>query len=437
MELSKKLFYYNLFALILISVFIIANIHFPLDVSLTKNCEETTRKSSRRIFKQNNITYVKDDLSTEIYYTGSDDALAIKEALESLPPSGGTIFISSGTYTLQSTIVINKSCILDGEGSGRSYLGEGITQLNFGNITALKIISPGVKISNLQLRGAGKTFQSCYGVYLDTSLSVLNQNIIVENVMIVDTYYAIYGAGIYDIWDLRLYDVYINYCNQGIRVDKNVGATQLQTKHVIIAHADSDAIYLTRVDAMILDSIYFIEPNGNGIVIASFGSYPLMIRNCQIDECHENGILINLTEYCSFWLTVTDTQIKAHKSAIYIQKAQDIILSNCHIAVSEKSTGQEPIIFIGDTHRVQINNCLIKNLSAQTRNCIELFNSRYCQVTNCHIDHSVGKAPNIDYAIKETGKYSDANIITCNICVGISEAPVYIYGMHSLSQNNI
>lgn len=65
---------------------------------------------------------------------------------------------------------------------------------------------------------------------MDASSECLNQNIDVEDVMISDTYYAIYGTGTHDIWDLLITDVYINYCNQGIRIDKTGGAVQASDK---------------------------------------------------------------------------------------------------------------------------------------------------------------------------------------------------------------
>lgn len=409
---------------------------FTSDAS-QQELQDVSREASYIIFKRDALCYAMNTVSGETPFAGADDSLVLTNALNSLPPCGGKIFLSAGSYVLNSTIVLDKACVIEGEGSGRSYLGNGIAQLNFGNMTAFKIASSGVKICNLQLRGMGKTEQLCCGIYLDALSAVLNQNIVIEDVMIVDVYYGVYGAGIHDIWDLRLYDVYINHCNQGIRIDKNTGAVQLQTRHVFIAHADSDAVYLTRADAIVLDTIFLVEPRGNGIVIASFGSYPLMIRNCQIDECHQNGILIDLNDYCSLWLTITDTEIKAHKSAIYVKKAQDILIMNCHMAASERSMEEEPIVFVGDTHRVQISNCLIKNLGRQTRNCVELFDSRYCHIANCQVDHSVGAAVNIDYGIKETGTLSNANQIVHNTCVGISKGAAYTYGVNSISAGNI
>lgn len=383
------------------------------------------------------ITYASDGSPRTAEFSSADTAAVINAAIEALPAYGGRIYFKAGNYTVSAPIVLNKPCFIEGEGSGRSHPAEGITQISFGNTTGFRIVSTGVRISHLQLRGCGETFRGCYGIHLDASSSALNQNIDIDDVMIADTYYAIYGTGTYDIWDLCLSDVYINYCNQGIRIDKTVGAAQLQTNHVIITHASSDAVYLTRVDAVILDSIYFVEPGGNGIVIASFVSYPIMIRNCQIDECHENGILLDFENPCSLWLTVSDTQVKAYKSAICMRNAQDVIISNCHIASSQLSESNQTIVHLENAYRVQVNDCLIKNLSNRTRNCVELNNSHYCQVEGCHIDHSIGKAENVDFAIKETGTESNCNQIANNICVGTSNGPTYIYGSNSTSKNNI
>ncbi|MGQ9544986.1 MAG: hypothetical protein ACUVQX_04290 [Candidatus Bathycorpusculaceae bacterium] len=421
-----------------VSVVILLSILFNLlFFTFPSTTQQESSTKSYTILCDRNLTHAINENTKTIEYSSKDTGEVINAVLEALPASGGKICIIAGNYSLLSTIILNKPCILEGEGSGRSYPGEGVTQLNFGNITGIKITSSGVRISHLQLKGAGNTATACYGIHLDASYNFLNQNINVEDVMIADTYYAIYGTGQYDIWDFYLCDVYINYCDQGIRIDKEKGAVQLQTNHIIITHAISDAVYLTHADAVILESIYFVEPGGNGIVIASFGSYPLMIRNCQIDECHENGILLMFKNSSSLWLTITDTQIKAYKSAIYMQNAQDVIVSNCNIATSQLSTSNQTIVYIEKGYRIQINNCLIKNLSQQKRNCIELKDSNYCHICNCHIDHSVGRAENIDFAIKETGTTSNNNQIVNNICVGISNGPAYTYGANSINEDNI
>jgi hypothetical protein len=419
--------------MILLSLFLL----FGFSSNANKENPNNSNANSYTILNDGNITYAVNESTKTLEYSSTDTGAVINKVIEALPAYGGKICIKAGNYALSSTIILNRTCVLEGEGSGRSHTAEGITQLNFGNMTGIRITSAGVRISHLQLRGCEETCTACYGIHLDASSNVLNQNIDIEDIMIVDTYYAIYGTGIYDIWDLRLCDIYINYCNQGIRIEKETGAVQLQTHHIIITHAKSDAVYLTRVDAAILDSIYFVEPGGNGIVITSYCSYPIMIRNCQIDECHENGILLNFEKPSSLWLTITDTQIKAYKSAIYIRRAQDIIISNCNLATSQLSKSNQTIVYVRDAHRVQLNSCLIKNLSNQTRNCIELNDSIYCHVTNCQIDHSIGEAENIDFSIKETGTTSNCNQIVNNICVGISKGPVFTYGANSVEKNNI
>ena len=121
----------------------------------------------------------------------------------------------------------------------------------------------------------------------------------------------------------------------------------------------------------------------------------------------------------------------------FVNNAQDVIVSNCHIAASQMSKSNEPIFYAEQSYRVQVNNCLIKNLSNMTRNCLELHDSKYCQISGCHVDHSIGGAENIDFTIKETGTESNCNQIVNNICVGASVGPAVIYGVASISQNNI
>lgn len=421
-----------LFCILLLNLFCLLS--FPS--ATNKETLPAGREDSYTVSNDGVITYASNVNTSAVEFSSADTAEVMSAAIDALPAYGGRIYLKAGKYEISSPIVLSKPCFIEGEGSGRSHPAEGITQISFGNTSGFRIVSAGVRISHLQLRGCGETFTGCYGVHLDASSSALNQNVDIEDVMIADTYYAIYGTGTYDIWDLYLSDVYVNYCNQGIRIDKTAGAVQLQTNHVIITHARSDAVYLTRVDAVILESIYFVEPGGNGIVIASFVSYPLMIRNCQIDECHENGILLDFENPCSLWLTVTDTQIKAYKSAISMRNAQDVIVSSCHIATSQLSESNQTIVHLENAYRVQVNDCLIKNLSNRTRNCIELNDSHYCQIEGCQIDHSIGKAENVNFTIKETGTESDCNQIVNNICIGTSNGPTFIYGGNSTNKNN-
>lgn len=420
--------------LFILFVSMVCLLSFPSIVN--KENPYAARADTYTVSNDGAITYVSNGSMNTAGFSSADTAAAINAAIEALPAYGGKIYLEAGNYEVSAPIVVSKPCFIEGEGSGRSHPAEGITQISFGNTTGFRVVSAGVRLSHLQLRGCGETFTGCCGIHLDASSTALNQNIDIEDVMIADTYYAVYGTGAFDIWDLYLSDIYINYCNQGIRIDKAVGAVQLQTNHVIITHANSDAIYLTCVDAVILESIYFVEPRGNGIVIASFVSYPIMIRNCQIDECHENGILLDFENPCSLWLTVTDTQVKAYKSAIYMRNVQDVIVSNCHIATSQLSESNQTIVYLENAYRVQVDDCLIKNLSSQTRNCVELGDSHYCQVEGCQIDHSIGKAENVDFAIKETGTESNGNHVVNNICVGISDGPTFIYGSDSTNRNN-
>jgi hypothetical protein len=431
--------HYSVSIVVRLITILLSNVFWLLSFPSTANTKDfhSDNEGSYTVSSDGRITYAVNGSTNMVEFSSADSATVINTAIEALPIYGGKIHIKAGNYLLSTMIDLNRSCAFEGEGSGQSHPAQGITQLTFGNTTGIRIASSGVRISHLQLRGCGEMFTGCYGVHLDASRNALNQNINIEDVMVADTYYSIYGTGVYDIWDLYLRDIYINYCNQGIRIDKESGAVQLQTQHIIITHAISDAVYLTRVDAIILESIYFVEPEGNGIVIASYGSYPLMIRNCQIDECHENGILLNFEEPSSLWLTITDTQIKARKSAIYMRNTQDVILSNCHVAASQLSTSNQTIVCFEEAYRVQLSNCLIKNLSNQTRNCVELRNSVYCYITNCQVDHSIGMAENVDFAMKETGTTSRCNQIVNNTCVGISKGPVFIYGDGSTKQDNI
>ncbi len=196
-------------------------------------------------------------------------------------------------------------------------------------------------------------------------------------------------------------------------------------------------MFLTRVDAVILDSIYFVEPGGKRHSDREFRFLPVDDSKLPDRRVPRKRNSLGFRQPNSLWLTITDTQIKARKSAICLFNSQDVIVANWHIAASQLSLSNESIIHVENSYRIQLNDCLIKNLSNQTRNCVELNDSHYCQVTGCHIDHSVGSAENIDYTIRETGTRSNCNQIMNNICVGASRAPAYVYGEASTNQNNL
>ena len=162
---------------------IIKSLVFRFSFNNTAGKLSRNSPKSYTILNDGNITHVLNENTKTIEYSSTDTSAVINAALEALPDYGGKICIKAGNYSLLSTIILNKPCILEGEGSGCSYPAEGITQLNFGNTTGVKITSSGVRISHLRLRGCGDTAVACYGIHLDASSNILNQNLNVEDVI--------------------------------------------------------------------------------------------------------------------------------------------------------------------------------------------------------------------------------------------------------------
>lgn len=86
----------------------------------------------------------------------TDDAAAIQAAIDSLPSTGGEVFIPSGIYLFSSTINVNKPILLNGTGSGainNSNVGSVLLKSAALNGTGINVTAAGSNLKNLTLQG--------------------------------------------------------------------------------------------------------------------------------------------------------------------------------------------------------------------------------------------------------------------------------------------
>lgn len=103
----------------------------------------------------------------DYYCDGTDDDVQIQAAIDALPSGGGRILLREGTYTITTTILINRdNVILEGVGFGTV-----ITQPNSTNINLITI-GDGTNthsyniIRNLKVNGNGANQTNGYGIYI-------------------------------------------------------------------------------------------------------------------------------------------------------------------------------------------------------------------------------------------------------------------------------
>lgn len=140
--------------------------------------------------KKNVVIYVgsaelsdEQKLSCDYICDGVDDQIEIRQAIDSLPDSGGEIHLSRGIFNISNAIVINKRIKLVGEGKGitldRNNVNNGgttlLSELTGGAIILIKKSDTlsdikGITLSDFQIVGAGINVGNnyCNGINITT-----------------------------------------------------------------------------------------------------------------------------------------------------------------------------------------------------------------------------------------------------------------------------
>lgn len=140
--------------------------------------------------KKNVVIYVgsaelsdEQKLSCDYVCDGIDDQIEIRQAIDSLPDSGGEIHLSRGIFNISNSIVINKRIKIVGEGKGitldRNNVNDGgttlLSELTGGCIILIQKSDTlsdikGITLSDFQIVGAGINVENnyCNGINVET-----------------------------------------------------------------------------------------------------------------------------------------------------------------------------------------------------------------------------------------------------------------------------
>jgi len=99
------------------------------------------------------------------------DYSSIQEAIDSLPPSGGTVYIPAGTYVISTPIKVPSNVVLLGDGFDTVLKLADEANCNvIENMHLGEWVDENIEIRNMQIDGNGETQTvRCNGVYLDTA----------------------------------------------------------------------------------------------------------------------------------------------------------------------------------------------------------------------------------------------------------------------------
>lgn len=208
----------------------------------------------------------------------SDDSAAINAAINSIPSSGGTVYIPNGYYRLSSSIFLRKSYIsIVGNGHGSILWADN-------NVIAIQI-APDVNVQGIQLKdfnivGKGGAIG---GIKLGTSSNYCAFTTVEH--MEISSFNALngYGISLESVQELNIINtnLYRNYNHIYHPVTGYVTSTTVQGNKGYIGWATNKGIVLEgSVASFIVDGIV-IESNDKG-AISSMGA----LSNITIENCH-------------------------------------------------------------------------------------------------------------------------------------------------------
>jgi len=315
--------------------------------------------------------------------TGSNDQDIIAQAINSLPPAGGKVKLSEGTFVFNNTLKILRSNVtLEGCGAGtKIFLANGANAhvITVGNgSTALS----NIKICNLLIDGnrANQTVRS-NGIYFNGGSGFLITNSVIENCWITNCY----GSGIY-----------INYGNNNSVI---------------------------------------------GNVCQSNGEYGICLDNSQYNIVAENQVLSNTMEGIYVYSMSERNIIKGNVISSNNGNGIWIDSSSLQVISGNFIYGNQGVAIIASysNHLVITSNNILENGKAGENLApgaadIWIGSSTYCTVSNniCFIP-TTGPGP--DYGIRESDT-SDYNMVSGNI-VGGYKIKISLIGTNSKISGNI
>lgn len=248
-------------------------------------------EASYIIFIDGTRIYAKNGTTGEIMFSSPDASNVINQAISRLP-NGGRIFIQSGKYSLNKTILINKpNILLEG-----SYGGTRLTTTL--NIPLIEVDKPtgnvnlGSKISNFVLRGSGRGNLNANGIYVNNAWGLDLENLIIGDCR---NGIFVWMNGIKTIKNIMIEpigELGLGNCYRGIfqnQTDSSFAGMLSMWDDIDIGYCESDAIYITRADSIWASNLRLIESGGHGLRIDSSAAASNFV-NTQIDCMHGDAL---------------------------------------------------------------------------------------------------------------------------------------------------
>jgi len=345
--------------------------------------------------------------------------------------AGGKIFIRAGEYTLASEVVVKYCITIEGEGSGRSNPGDGVTEINFGAFACFRVTMNGTRICHIQLRGSGHEVAGGYGIHYDTVDRNLNQNNDVEDVMMYEVYRGIYASGANHLWDLWVNRLTVNFCTDGIYLDAT-DRNNCVIEYSLIEAPDNHGIYIDDFDGVQIRDVDVLSPAVDGLYLDKFHGGSQQILGCAFDNCGRYGIHVEPAGASQVYIDIADCWVSAKSCGIYLKFCDRGTISGGNYVAVE---GGSPTGFISlyTTTKITVTGIAVLNPCDHAIYDIYLNNASAISVVGCIMENSVTDAT---YNIEETNG-SDYNVFLGNNGGGTVTAVAHVTGGNSSEAHNI
>jgi hypothetical protein len=345
--------------------------------------------------------------------------------------AGGKIVMRAGEYTLASEVVVKYCITIEGEGSGRSNPGDGVTEINFGAFACFRVTMNGTRFAHIQLRGSGFAVAGGYGIHYDTTDRNLNQNNSVEDVMMYQVYRGIYASGANHLWDLWVNRLTVNFCTDGIYLDAT-DKNNCFIEYSLIEGPDNHGIYIDDFDGVQIRDVDVLSPAVDGLYLDKFHGGSQQILGCAFDNCGRYGIHIEPAAPSQAYVDIGDCWSSSKSCGIYLKNVDRGTISGGNYVAVE---GGSPTGFISlyTTTKIAVTGIHVVNPCDHAIFDIYLNNASAISVVGCIMENSVTDAT---YNIEEANG-SDYNVFLGNNGGGTITAVAHVTGGNSAEAHNI
>lgn len=369
-----------LFTLLLINYSILASNNVNFAVS----------EATYLIWKDDLEIYASNGLTGKIDYSGTDATAVINSAIDAaFSNGGGLVFVKSGNYSLESSIVLKSYVTLEGEGWGEQSAATVLTiksGSNFDGVTTLKQKNYHMTVRNLRIEGskAGE-LDASDGIHIFATDRPVVENVVIRNCD--DKGIHVEGYGVEVSIQPFIRGVYVYSCgNEGIQIS----ATDSHVSDVDVGGCGQSALYMYLAHNSIITHSSFWGSK-HGIEIDQTNN--CAITNCRVDYNMEDGIYMTASSYN--------------------------LISSCEIYHnSQMSAGRcDGIYLVGSANYPSNNNIVTGNFVGEEKGSITIYHR---------------------YSINEDGLYCDNNLFAKNDVAGcVFKEKIRINGASSEARENI